>query len=261
MLSLEDILSEMEKNTKFTRKQLYEKVKNKHEELSGLVSMEGAAHLVARDLGVSILVPDKRELKIKDIVNRMRKINIKGRIIQVSDTREFERKDGKKGRVCNLIITDGTGEVRIPLWDKQVNMLDEGKLNEGNVIQIKNAFARDNVFGGIEIRLSRLSRIEKIEDDESFPRKIVGTRLRRIPIKEAKEELGIDINPQPLFYLKSDIYNQHVWIFRVENDGPFKLDPKELCGGKFISMENLKKETKETPEKFAKEFIQILDLI
>jgi len=149
--------------------------------------MEGAAHLVARDLGVSILVPDKRELKIKDIVNGMRKINIKGRIIQVSDTREFERKDGKKGRVRNLIITDGTGEVRIPLWDKQVNMLDDGKLNEGDVIQIKNAFAKDNVFGGIEIRLSRLSRVEKIEDDESFPRQIVGTRLRRIPIKEAKE--------------------------------------------------------------------------
>jgi len=187
MLSLEDILSEMEKNTKFSRKQLYEKVKSKHEELSGLVSMEGAAHLVARDLGVSILIPDKRELKIKDLVNGMRNISIKGRIIQVSDTREFERKDGKKGRVCNLIITDGTGEVRIPLWDKQVNMLDEGKLNEGDVIQIKNAFARDNVFGGIEIGVSRLSRVEKIEDDESFPRQIVGIRLKRIPIKEAKE--------------------------------------------------------------------------
>jgi len=187
MLSLEDILSEMEKNTKFSRKQLYEKVKKKQEELSGLVSMEGAAHLVARDLGVSILIPDKRQLKIKDLVNGMRNINIKGRIIQVSDTREFERKDGKKGKVCNLIITDGTGEVRVPLWDKQVNMFDEGKLHGGDVVQIKNAFARDNVFGGIEIRLSRVSRVEKIEDDESFPRQIVETRIKRIPIKEVKE--------------------------------------------------------------------------
>jgi len=187
MISLEDILSEMEKNTKFSRKQLYEKVKNKHEELSGLISMEGAAHLVARDLGVSILIPDKRELKIKDLVNGMRNISIKGRVIQISDKREFDRKDGSKGRVCNLIITDGTGEVRVPLWDKQVNMLDEGKLNEGNVIHIKNAFARDNVFGGIEIRLSKMSRVEKIEDDESIPRQIVGIRAKRISIKEAKE--------------------------------------------------------------------------
>jgi len=187
MLSLEDILSEMEKNTKFTRKQLYEKIKNKHEELSGLISMEGAAHLVARDIGVSILIPDKRELKIKDLVDEMRNISIKGRIIQISDKREFERKDGKKGRVCNIIITDGTGEVRVPLWDKQVNILDEGKLNEGDVVHVRNAFARDNVFGGIEVRLSKLSRIEKIEDDESIPRQIVGTRSKRIQIKEAKE--------------------------------------------------------------------------
>jgi len=187
MISLEDILSEMEKNTKFSRKQLYEKVKNKHEELSGLISMEGAAHLVARDLGVSILIPDKRELKIKDLVNGMRNISIKGRVIQISDKREFDRKDGSKGRVCNLIITDGTGEVRVPLWDKQVNMVDEGKLNEGNVIHIKNALARDNVFGGIEIRLSKMSRVEKIEYDESIPRQIVGVRAKRIPIKEAKE--------------------------------------------------------------------------
>jgi len=187
MLSLEEILSEMEKNTKFSRKQLYEKVKNKQEELSGLVSMEGAAHLVARDLGVSILIPDKRELKVKDLVNGMSNISIKGRVIQVSDIREFDRKDGNKGRVCNLIITDGTGEVRVPLWDKQVNMLDEGKLHEGDVIQIKNAFARDNVFGGIEVRISKLSRIEKIEDDESIPHQIVGTRFKRVPIKDARE--------------------------------------------------------------------------
>jgi ssDNA-binding replication factor A large subunit len=187
MLSIEDILSEMEKNTKFSRKQLYEKVKKKQEELSGLVSMEGAAHLVARELGVSILTPDKRELKIEDLVNGMGNINIKGRIIQISDTREFERKDGKKGKVCNLIVTDGTGEVRIPLWDKQVDILNEGKLHEGDVVQINNAFAKGNVFGGIEIRLSRMSRVEKIKDDESFPRQIVGTRQKRVPIKEVKE--------------------------------------------------------------------------
>lgn len=187
MLTLEEILSELEKNTKFSRKQLYERVKKKHEELSGLVSLEGAAHLVARDLGVSILIPEKRALKIKDIVSGMKNINLKGRIIQISETREFERKDGKKGRVCNLILTDGTGEIRIPLWDKQVGMVLEGKINEGDVIEIKNAFAKDNVFGGVELGLPKLARIEKIKDDESMPRQVVGLRYKRIPIKNVKE--------------------------------------------------------------------------
>jgi replication factor A1 len=187
MLTLEEILSELEKNTKFSRKQLYERVKKKHEELSGLVSMEGAAHLVARDLGINLLLPAKRILKIKDIVNGMRNINIKGRVIQISETREFERKDGNKGRVCNLLITDGTGEVRVPLWDKQVSMVEDGKINEGDVVEIKNAFARENIFGGIELRLSRLARIEKVEDDGTIPRQVSGVRFKRIPIEKAKE--------------------------------------------------------------------------
>jgi replication factor A1 len=149
--------------------------------------MEGAAHLVARDLGVGILITEKRDLKIKNIVSGMKNIKIKGRIIQISETREFERKDGKKGRVCNLILTDGTGEVRLPLWDKQVNMVVEGKIKEGDVVEIKNAFAKDNVFGGIELGMSRVARIEKIKDDESLPRKVVGARYRRTSIKDLKQ--------------------------------------------------------------------------
>jgi hypothetical protein len=66
-------------------------------------------------------------------------------------------------------------------------MLDEGKLKEGDVVHIRNAFARDNTFGDIEVRLSKLSRVEKIEDNESIPRQIVGFRTKRIPIKDAKE--------------------------------------------------------------------------
>ena len=71
MLTLEEILSEIEKNTKFTRKQIYDKIKIKHGELAGLVSMEGAGHLVARELGVNLLITQKRNLKIKDVVSTL----------------------------------------------------------------------------------------------------------------------------------------------------------------------------------------------
>jgi len=187
MLTLEEILSELEKNTKYSRKQLYDKIKQKHEELSGLVSLEGAGHLVARDLGVNLLIPEKRVLKINNVNSGMKNVSIKARVIQISDMREFERKDKNKGKVCNLILTDGTGEIRLTLWDKQASMIEEGKISEGDVIEVKNAFAKENIFGGVELGLSRLSRIEKIEDDQSIPRQVIGTMLKRIPIKDAKE--------------------------------------------------------------------------
>ncbi len=187
MLTLEEILSELEKNTKCTREQLYEKIKNKQEELSGLVSMEGAGHLVARDLSVNLLMPEKRVLKINNIVKGMKNVSLKARIIQVSEMREFERKDKSKGKVCNLTLTDGTGEIRLTLWDKQAGIIEEGKISEGDVIEVKNAFVKENIFGGVELGLSRLARIEKLEDDQSIPNKVVGIRVKRIPIKDVKE--------------------------------------------------------------------------
>jgi ssDNA-binding replication factor A large subunit len=187
MLTLEEILSELEKNTKYSRKQLYDKIKQKHEELSGLVSLEGAGHLVARDLGVNLLIPEKRVLKINNVNSGMKNVSIKARVIQISDMREFERKDKNKGKVCNLILTDGTGEIRLTLWDKQASMIEEGKISEGDIIEVNNAFAKENIFGGVELGLSRISRIEKIEDDQSIPRQIIGVRSKRIPIKDAKE--------------------------------------------------------------------------
>jgi replication factor A1 len=187
MLTLEEILSELEKNTKYSRKQLNEKIKLKQEELSGLVSIEGAGHLVARELGVNLLMPEKRSLKINNIAKGMKNVNIKARVIQISDIREFERKDKNKGKVCNLILTDSTGQIRLTLWDKQVGIVEEGKISEGDVIEVKNASVKENIFGGVELLLSRLARIEKIEDDKSIPTKIIGTRFKRIPIKDVKE--------------------------------------------------------------------------
>ena len=55
MPSVEEILSEIEKHAKLSREELQEKLDKKQKDLSGLVSLEGAAHLVAKELGVTII--------------------------------------------------------------------------------------------------------------------------------------------------------------------------------------------------------------
>lgn len=135
-------------------------------------------------MGVNLIRPEKRAIKLENISPGMRNVDLKARIIQVSETREFERKDGNKGRVCNLVLTDGTGEIRLPLWDKQVSLVEDEKVKQGDVIQVKNAFAKESSFG-MELRLSRASRIEKTEDDETIPYK-PAEGLKRIDIKDAR---------------------------------------------------------------------------
>ncbi len=183
----EHILSELEKKTDLSRKELEDRIRKKHEELSGLVSFEGAGHLVARDLGINLLSIKKRSFKIKDLTDKMRNVNIKARIVFISEIREFERKDKTKGKVCNLMITDDTGEIRLPLWDKQVDLIEEGKLHQGDIVEIKNVDVRESSFSGLEIRIPRLSRIEKIGEDKTIPEEPVRTLSNRIEIKDGKE--------------------------------------------------------------------------
>ncbi len=189
MLTFDEMLEELEKRTKLSKDKLREKIEAKQEELSGLVSLEGATHLVARELGIDLLKIPSRPVQIKNLAVGMRNINLKSRIIDITDVREFEKKTGGKGKVFNLIVTDGTGEIRIPLWDKQVDAI-RNNVNVRDVIEIKNATVRQNNFGEIELVLLKDSKLEKIPDDKSIPDKPVvqaQKNFNRIYLKDAKE--------------------------------------------------------------------------
>jgi len=174
MVELEKILDELEKKTKFSRKQLYEKVKKKQEELSGLVSQEGAAHLIAREFGLDLLKMKRSELKIKNITDGMRNLSFVARVIRVNPPREFERKNGLRGKVCNVLVADETAEIRVVLWDKQVDSLKNSGLKEGNIVRINNTTARRNPFGAVDIVLSKFSNVVKAEGEELPPLKDLG---------------------------------------------------------------------------------------
>jgi len=205
VFNLQEILFELEKKTSLSKEKLMDKIKEKQDEFSGLVSADGAAHLVARDFGIDILKTQDRNIKIKDVTSGMRNLNLKVRILDMTPVKEFNKKDGSIGRVSNLIVSDGTGEVRIPLWDKQVEMVNS-VINIGDVIEIKNVNSRDNIYGGVELVLFKFSSIDKIEDDKSIPFKTSKKTYNRILIKEAKDGFYeikgtiVDIfNTNPLF--------------------------------------------------------------
>ena len=188
MIDLNDMLTELEKKSSFNRDKLFEMIKSKQEELSGLVSLEGAAHLVARELGVDLLKITSRPIKIKDIADGMKNLNVKGRIVQITDIREFSKKNGNKGKVCNLVLTDGTGDIRIPIWDNQVDDIIR-MFKVGDVILAKNVVVRQNNFGDAELSILKTSVLEKTDDDETIPTTRTGLKktLSRIQLKDAKE--------------------------------------------------------------------------
>lgn len=164
----ENVLNKIEEQANLSREELMEKIGKKYEELEGLITKEGAAYLVARDLGISLPVATRR-LQMKNIVPGMKNVNIVGRIFRISQINSFERVDGSKGRIVNIFVSDGTSYVRLPLWNDQVDLIEAESIKLGDVIQITNGLARENVFGDVEISLGRFGGIRQIEDSMEFP--------------------------------------------------------------------------------------------
>ena len=60
--------------------------------------------------------------KIFDIEEDDMNIKVVARILEIEDTREFERQDGTKGLVRNMTIGDDSGFIAVTLWDDKTNL-------------------------------------------------------------------------------------------------------------------------------------------
>lgn len=219
MIPVEEILNELEKSTSLPKKDLLEKIDQKQKELSGLISFEGAAYLIAREFGIDLLEKSRKELQIKNIVPGLRKVSVCGRIFKVSSVVEFSKQNGNRGKVVNLFIGDSSGYVRLPLWNDQVKLVEDEEIKLGDVVQVTNGFAKENIYNDIEVSLGRFGSIRQIEDVD-FP---TTEELIRRTLSSGSERTNIENLVPGNFEIKGNIVN----IFR----GNFLFKVCPACGG------------------------------
>ena len=105
--------------------------------------------------------------KLKDIKDGMGDINVMGRVLDIWDTKTFNRKDGNQGRVCNILIGDDTGKMRVTLWDEKADFAQE--LTVDDSVEIINGYARENNFSQqVEIQVGTHGVIKKVDKEVEF---------------------------------------------------------------------------------------------
>lgn len=105
--------------------------------------------------------------KIEDIKSGMGDLNIRGRVLDISDIRTFNKKDGTVGKVGNIMIGDETGKIRVTLWDETAELTNE--LQTDDSVEIINGYAKENNFNQqVEMQVGNRSTIRKIEDEVEF---------------------------------------------------------------------------------------------
>ncbi|MFH0711259.1 MAG: hypothetical protein V1944_01655 [Candidatus Aenigmatarchaeota archaeon] len=189
MDSDEEVLNNLQKLTNVSKEELQVKIENKRKEMRGLLSFEGAAHLVAREYGKDLFNRTENKLQIKDLVSGMKNCTFVGRIFKISNINEFKRKDGSLGRVVNLFIGDTTGFVKIALWDKQVTLAEDGTIKIGSLMEIVNAIVKENTFGDLELSVGKYGAI-KIAENVDLPsaqemeERFISGKISRVQLKD-----------------------------------------------------------------------------
>ena len=149
----ERILEKISKTSGISRDEIERKVEAKRERLSGLISKEGAAQVVASELGISF---ENERLKINELLPGMRKVNTLGKVINLFPVRKFTTKKGEESKVVNFWIADETSNVKVVLWDtNHIGMIEQGKIAVGTTIEIANGSMRDN-----ELHLGSFSQVK-----------------------------------------------------------------------------------------------------
>lgn len=154
-IPLPEVKEKILASNKITPRDLEIRIKDKINELSGLISEEGAAHIIANELGIELISQSQGPLKIKEIYAGMRNVSAVGKVLRKFEPREFSKND-KKGRVCSCVLGDETGTIRVVFWNDQVSLLD--KVQEDDVLQIKAGYVKEN-NGGRELHLGERSEI------------------------------------------------------------------------------------------------------
>lgn len=148
----ENILGKISKASGLEKEEIDRRIEAKRARLSGLISKEGAAQIIAAELGISF---DNERLKIDELLPGMRRVNVVGKVIGLSPVRTFNR-SGKEGKVVNLTIADETSNVKTVLWDvNHIGLIEKKEIVEGKVIEILNGAMRGN-----ELHLGSFSEIK-----------------------------------------------------------------------------------------------------
>ncbi len=132
-------------------------ISGKKGKFSGLLTDVGAAHMVARELGVEIDAPngaggfgpgggassrsrgEPLEAKIGKMRPGMNNITLEARVKHAFPSKSFEKGD-KKGVLCNLLIEDGSGEIRLTLWNNDAKRFEQEKLERGAAIKLEGCY-------------------------------------------------------------------------------------------------------------------------
>ena len=121
-------------------------------------------------------------MQVKDLKPKQGNVDITVDVVDVGDIREFN-KFGKPGRVATAIAKDETGDIKLTLWNEDIE-----KIKAGDKIHLTNGYVNE-WQGEMQLTTGRMGKLEIIGKVEADSSKESDSKIRtNIPMRESDEE-------------------------------------------------------------------------
>jgi len=154
-IPLDKIVERIKAEKGVSEAEINSRIDKKLAQLSGLISREGAAHIVANEFGVKLFDNVQGRMKVENILSGMRSVEVVGKVQKVFEVREFDKGE-RKGKVANIVIGDETGAIRVVFWNEHADLVPN--LKEGDIIKIVGSYVKENL-GRNELHLNSYSKV------------------------------------------------------------------------------------------------------
>jgi len=140
-IPIEEIIQRIKEKTALSEEVINSRISEKLGQLSGLISKEGAAHIVANELGVKLLEAYTGRLQINNILPGIRNLETVGKVISKRDLYEFKN-DTRSGKLASFVFGDETGNIRVVMWGSMADKINEIKVNDN--VKIIGGYVKEN---------------------------------------------------------------------------------------------------------------------
>jgi ssDNA-binding replication factor A large subunit len=263
------LIDKLARASSLTVEDIDRKVEAKCAKLSGLISKEGAAQIVASELGISF---EKEKLKVSELVSGMKRVNLIGKIIELNPIKEYN-KNGKSGKIAAMNVADDSGNIRTLLWDtNHIQLFEDQKIKNGDTVEISNGMVRNDelhLSSFSEIKLSKEVlenvKIEKIVHEKNISDLKVGENVKfRAVMLQIFEPKFFEVCPQCSKKVMNGLCEEHGNIIPVKrallsiilDDGTENM--RAVLFNDQLKLLGLNEENLENPEKFLEKKNELL---
>ncbi len=186
MSEFEELISKLlEKVPELSRSVIEERINEKKEKVgAGYLTDQGAIFLVAADLGVTLEQSQKSEVAIKDLYIGAKEVTLESRVLNISPTKQFTKKDGSSFSLRTITVYDNNSTASVKLWDEKANLPGLDELKPGDLIKIIKAYVKSDLTGAPTINIGSGASIETSESESD----IVSIDSKITDVSEVKED-------------------------------------------------------------------------